>query len=183
MLRRCNQPRTDQEVKRALLGQKLNEDDFVFSHADGSPPNLTTVTHTFSKVAKRAGLSYFRLHNLRHIHATILLKTGTHPRVVRERLGYSSIAITLDICSYTVSDMQKAAERLNTLLLKTVGIRNVGKMSAKCRQIAHLCALLKGWWNERLQIHICRATLSYSISRAMIWFRTDMYPIHYRWCW
>jgi len=115
-----------------LLGQNLNDDDFVFSHADGSPLNPTTVTHTFSKVAKRAGLPYLRLHDLRHIHATMLLKAGTHPRVVQERLGHSSIATTLDIYSHTVPGMQKAAaERLDTLLPKIEEIENVGKMSAE----------------------------------------------------
>jgi len=126
------QHKADQEVERALLGQNFNEDDFVFSHADGSPLNPTTVTHTFSKVAKRAGLPYLRLHDLRHIHATMLLKAGTHPRIVQERLGHSSIATTLDIYSHTVPGMQKAAaERLDTLLPKTEEIENVGKMSAE----------------------------------------------------
>ena len=122
----------DQEAQRVLLGSNLNDDDFIFSHADGSPLYPTTVTHTFSKVAKRAGLSYLRLHDLRHIHATMLLKTGAHPRIVQERLGHSSIATTLDIYSHTVPGMQKAAaERLDTLLPKTEEIENVGKMSAE----------------------------------------------------
>ena len=46
------QHRTDQEIERVLLGQNLNEEDFIFSHADGSPLNPTTIIHTFSKVAK-----------------------------------------------------------------------------------------------------------------------------------
>ncbi|MCK4369146.1 MAG: tyrosine-type recombinase/integrase [Dehalococcoidales bacterium] len=62
---------------------------------------------------------HLRLHDLRHIHATILLKAGVHPRVVRERLGHSSIATTLDIYSHTVLCLQKAAaERLDILLPK-----------------------------------------------------------------
>ena len=130
------QHRADQEIERVLMGQNLNEEDFVFSRADGSPLNPTTVTHTFSKVAKRAGMPYLRLHDLRHIHATMLLKTGTHPRIVQERLGHSSIATTLDIYSHTVPGMQKAAaERLDTLLPKTEEIENVGKMSAEGEEV------------------------------------------------
>ena len=36
-----------------------------------------------------------RFHDLRHSHATQLLATGVHPKVVQERLGHSSITITL----------------------------------------------------------------------------------------
>lgn len=51
-----------------------------------------------------------------HLHATILLKAVTHPRIMQERLGYSSIATTLDIYSQTVPGLQKAAaERIDTL--------------------------------------------------------------------
>ncbi len=130
------QHRVDQEVQQIMFGQNLDEDDFVFSHADGSPLNPNTVTHAFSKVAARAGLPHLRLHDLRHIHATMLLKAGTHPRVVQERLGHSSIATTLDIYSHTVPGMQKAAaERLDTLLPKTQESTNVGKMSAEGEEV------------------------------------------------
>jgi len=126
------QHRVDQEVRTLMLGRSLTEDDFVFSHADGSPLNPNTVTHTFAKVAARAGLPHIRLHDLRHIHATMLLKAGVHPRVVQERLGHSSIATTLDIYSHTVPGLQKAAaERLDALLPKTEEEENAGKMSAE----------------------------------------------------
>jgi integrase len=75
---------------------------------------------------------HLRLHDLRHIHATVLLKAGVHPRVVQERLGHSSIATTLDIYSHTVPGLQKAvAERLDSLLPKVESEENVGKLLAK----------------------------------------------------
>jgi integrase len=121
----------EQEVHCLMIGKPLAEDDFVFSNADGSPLNPNTVTHTFAKVAKRAGME-LRLHDLRHIHATMLLKAGVHPRIVQERLGHSSIATTLDIYSHTVPGLQKAAaERIDALLPKMDEKENVGKMSAE----------------------------------------------------
>jgi len=75
-------------------------------------------------------MPHIRLHDLRHIHATILLKAGIHPKIVQERLGHSSIATTLDIYSHTIPRLQKAAvERLDTLLPKAEPEENVGKFA------------------------------------------------------
>jgi len=105
--------------------------DIVFSHVDGTPLNPNTVSHTFSKITMRAGLPHLRLHDLRHIHATMLLKAGTHPRIVQERLGHSSIATTLDIYSHTVPGLQNQRQNV---LIPCCRCKNKKKMSAKCRQ-------------------------------------------------
>ena len=52
-----------------------------------------------------------RLHDLRHAHATILLEEKIHPKIVRERLGHSSVSTTLDIYSHVVPGLQQAAAR------------------------------------------------------------------------
>jgi integrase len=55
-----------------------------------------------------------RFHDLRHSHATQLLVEGIHPKVVQERLGHSSIAITLDLYSHVIGTLQEdAAARLD----------------------------------------------------------------------
>ncbi len=124
--------REGQQLQSVILGWSLRDDDFVFCHTDGSPLNPSTVTHSFSKVAVASGMPHLRLHDLRHIHATMLLKAGTHPRIVQERLGHSTITTTLDTYSHTVPGMQKAAaERLDALLPTAEEIENVGKMSAE----------------------------------------------------
>ena len=126
------QHRIDSQAKWVLMGKTLTENDYVYHMVNGSPLNPNTVSHTFGKLMERAGMPDIRLHDLRHIHATMLLKAGTHPRIVQERLGHSSIATTLDIYSHTVPGLQKAAaERLDTLLPKTEFENNVGKMSAE----------------------------------------------------
>ena len=128
--------KANQEMERLMLVGKLGGDDFVFSHPDGAPLNPNTVTHAFAKIIKRAGMPSIRLHDLRHIHATILLKAGVHPKVVQERLGHSSITTTLDIYSHTVPGLQKAAaERLDALLSNLSEVKNVGKMSATHREV------------------------------------------------
>ncbi len=54
-------------------------------------------------------LPWIKVQGLRHTHATILLRAGVHPKVVPERLGHSSIAITLDPYSHAIPAMQEDA--------------------------------------------------------------------------
>jgi hypothetical protein len=55
-----------------------------------------------------------RFHDLRHTHATQLLKAGVQPKVVSERLGHASIGITLDTYSHVMPGMQEeAAEKID----------------------------------------------------------------------
>lgn len=41
-------------------------------------------------------LAAFRFHDLRHTAASLAIHLGAHPKVIQERLGHSSITITLD---------------------------------------------------------------------------------------
>ena len=50
-----------------------------------------------------------RFHDLRHTHATQLLAQGVHPKVVQERLGHSTISITMDLYSHMSETMQAEA--------------------------------------------------------------------------
>ena len=55
-----------------------------------------------------------RFHDLRHSHASALLKAGIHPKVVSERLGHASISMTLDTYSHIMPGMQEeAAEKID----------------------------------------------------------------------
>ncbi len=54
-------------------------------------------------------MPHFRFHDLRHTHATLLLRQGVHPKIVSERLGHSNIGITLDTYSHILPGMQESA--------------------------------------------------------------------------
>jgi integrase len=93
----------------------------------------STVSHAFAKIIQKAGLLHIRLHDLRHTHATVMLKAGVHPKVVSERLGHSSIRITLDTYSHVLPGIQEAAaQRFDDFLTpRTVETENVSKMFAR----------------------------------------------------
>jgi integrase len=56
---------------------------------------------------------------LRHTWATLALDQGIHPRVVQERLGHSTIAITLGIYSHVSPTLhEEAAHLVSSLIIK-----------------------------------------------------------------
>ncbi len=110
----------------------MTDNDFVFAHPDGNPLDPSTVSHVFNKVIRKAGLPHICLHDLRHTHASLLLQAGVHPKVVQERLGHSSIRVTLDTYSHVVGGLQEAAAQHFDELLSSekAGTENVSKMLA-----------------------------------------------------
>lgn len=92
--------REQQEKMRQSLGLALSDDDLVFCQIDGKPLLPDSITHAWMKLARRTGLKGIRLHDARHSHASLMLKQGIHPKIVQERLGHSSIQITLDTYSH-----------------------------------------------------------------------------------
>jgi len=101
--------KADQTAYYAKLGVELGLHDFVFTRPNGEPLNPNTVTHTFLKAVRKAGFDKLRLHDLRHLHATLMLQAGIHPKIVSERLGHASINITLDTYSHVMPGLQKKA--------------------------------------------------------------------------
>lgn len=66
-------------------------------------------------------LPQIRLHDPRHTHATQLLRQSVHPKVVAERLGHSTITVTLDTYSHVVPGLQEeAARQLDRVLRKAI---------------------------------------------------------------
>ena len=126
--------RADQELLRIQLGVSLDADDFAFIRPDGSPINPNAVTLAFRRIIKRAGLKSIRIHDLRHTHATLMLKAGIHPKVVSERLGHANIGITLDIYSHVLPGCKRWRRRSLTRFLKRMITKTQNPMLAKCWQ-------------------------------------------------
>jgi integrase len=52
---------------------------------------------------------HFTFHDLRHAHASTLLRENVHPKLVQERRGHSSIKLTMDTYSHLMPDAQDVA--------------------------------------------------------------------------
>lgn len=110
---KCSRRRISIDNKlKALLENMLlsSSSEFVFSKNDGTPKIPWELScKRLKSVCIKAGVSPRSFHNFRHTHASILLAAGVHPKIVQERLGHSSIKITLDTYSHLIPTLQQAA--------------------------------------------------------------------------
>jgi integrase len=105
---RCVQD--EQVARKRELAEAYENRGLVFCQPDGKPLHAhNIVQRDFRRVIERSGVPRIRFHDLRHCHATLLLQQGVHPKVVQERLGHSTISVTLDIYSHVVPGMQERA--------------------------------------------------------------------------
>lgn len=108
--------------KETMLAEGNSGSPFVFCDTQGGPIRKSNLLRrSFWPLLKKAGLPPeangpeqtwkpgIRFHDLRHTAATLMLSENIHPKVVQERLGHASIALTLDTYSHAVPSMQKAA--------------------------------------------------------------------------
>lgn len=85
---------------------------FVFGWPDGRPLNPDWISHEFKRLRESAGVPPIRLHDVRHTHASLLLASGEHLKVVQERLGWTTASFMLDTYAHLLPGMQaEAAER------------------------------------------------------------------------
>lgn len=113
--------REAQSVIRPRFGPYDEDADLVFARHDGSPMDPDSVSGRFERIVRGLPLPMIRLHDLRHTHATLALAAGVHPKVVQERLGHSSITMTLDLYSHAVPGMQADAASKIAALVDVLG--------------------------------------------------------------
>lgn len=116
--------RVRQAEELLKLGVRAPDDGYVVTQADGSAWRPRTLTRVMSAFLKAWGIT---LHGLRHSHASHMLASNVHPKVVQERLGHSSIAITMDIYSHLLPNMQEeAAAAVDAALRRALPSPNEG---------------------------------------------------------
>jgi hypothetical protein len=95
----------------------------VFARPDGEPIHPEYISRTFERLVAKHGLARIRFHDLRHTHATLLLKAGVAVKVVSERLGHASPGFTLNVYQHVLPGMQaEAAQVLDHLLEPPAGV-------------------------------------------------------------
>ncbi len=109
---------------RGVVGLGLvRQSAYVFGQLDGGHMDPDTLSSRFVRHLTSAGralgtdaVPVVRVHDLRHTHATALLRAGTPVKVVSERLGHSDVMTTLRVYQHVMPGMQaQAAETFAAL--------------------------------------------------------------------
>lgn len=96
-----------QKKDREFYGGEYQDHDLIVCRDDGRPMPARSLDHIFERLVKRAGVPRIRFHDIRHTHASLLLSQGVHPKIVSERLGHSTVNITMDLYSHILPGIQE----------------------------------------------------------------------------
>ena len=107
VLRAHNRRQVDE--RKAAGPTWSDEHDMVFRDELGDVVNPDWFSREFARQVRLSGLPKIRFHDLRHSYATLALKAGVHPKVVSERLGHSTVGITLDLYSHVTPAIARDA--------------------------------------------------------------------------
>jgi len=98
------------EHRKRMMAEGLAGSEIVFCDTQGGFLRKSNFDRNVWKLLRKAsGIPPIRFHDLRHTAATLLLSQGVHPKVVQERLGHSTITITMDTYSHVLPSMQEDA--------------------------------------------------------------------------
>jgi integrase len=98
------------ELNAHLVNWPPKEDGFVFTAAQGGPLLRRNFRRrTWLPAVKASVGEPMRFHDLRHTHAAMLIAQGEHPKVIQNRLGHSSIKVTLDTYGHLFEGLDEAA--------------------------------------------------------------------------
>jgi integrase len=106
-----------QRIEAAQLG--LVPSGFAFTNRRGQPLNPDHLYREFMKTAADLGMPPIRLHDLRHVAASLALAAGNELKVIQDQLGHSSIVLTADTyVSVALELARKSAESTARLVLR-----------------------------------------------------------------
>ncbi len=103
---------------RERCGTEPSVDDYVFVREGREPGSPSWVRRHFARLAASVGLTGLRLHDLRHMVASLLLARGASVRAVAEVLGHRVPSTTLNAYSHVLmGGTREVVALLDDLLL------------------------------------------------------------------
>jgi len=110
--------RINQLENMLKLGEIYEKNNMVCTYNDGKLFNPKRFSHKFNELLSKNKLPLIRFHDLRHSHASLLVKLGIKPKAISARLGHSNISITMDLYSHLYEDTDKEVANMFDTLIK-----------------------------------------------------------------
>lgn len=106
-----NAHRKRQLAERLAWGEAWIDSGKIFTRENGSVIDPRSLTEEFNRKCEECDLPPIRLHDLRHVAASLMLAAGVDLKVVQETLGHSDLSMTAD--TYTSVYPDVAADAAN----------------------------------------------------------------------
>jgi len=121
--------RARQNREKLRLGPAWQESGRVFVKPDGSPLRPSWIGDQFTRLYTAAGLPPLRLHDLRHVSATLMLAAGNDMKLVQACLGHSALATTSDVYTSVLPEVAKAAAEATLAIVPRAPRKTAGHPS------------------------------------------------------
>lgn len=103
------------------IGVPFSESNYIFGFGCGNRiMHPSTPSRWWRRFLKRRRLPVYRLHDLRHTSATLLLRNGVDVRTVCRRLGHASLSTTM--LYLEPNNEQYVSEIMNGIMTKAVSL-------------------------------------------------------------
>lgn len=101
--------RARQDAEHSEWGEAYEDGGLVFARESGAAIRPEYVTARFLVLSREAGLPRVRLHDLRHLAATLMLAAGVPLALVSKTLRHAKVGITADLYSHLSPETATAA--------------------------------------------------------------------------
>jgi integrase len=89
-----NHKEEQEKIKRRFGVHYQRELDLVFPSKEGGYLNPSNVRRQLYRLMEKAGVRRITFHDLKHTHASMLIRSGAQPKIVQARLGHQDIKTT-----------------------------------------------------------------------------------------
>lgn len=107
-----------QMENKLRLGCFYHDNNMVCCYEDGRMYNPKRFSAKFHELLEKNNLPIIRFHDLRHSHASLLVKLGVQPKEISQRLGHSNIGITMDLYSHLYEETDREVANIFDKLIK-----------------------------------------------------------------
>jgi integrase len=116
IIKAVKEHRERQQKIKGLFGADYPKHDLVLPLPDGTPWPPDRLTDEYIAFTRRVTAREIRFHDLRHTHASELLRRGIPLKTVSQRLGHANATVTLNIYAHVMSgDDENAAKTVNDI--------------------------------------------------------------------